>query len=267
MALIASAIYDTQENGRDQYTERFLFNILRPRTQEHTDPKHTFVFVVNAATPRTLDNLADFASKHRYPVQVITMPENVGTALAINQAWKLRAPGENAVKMDNDVEIHAIDWIERMEDALQREPKIGLLGLKRKDLWQHPGHPDPFYASTLHFIPDGPGDGRPWVIVEKTDDIMGTVQMYSSACLDEIGYLWQPSLYGYDDGIACERVRKAGFETAFLPCIEIDHPDPGGNDYQAWKEEQAKKYSPNFHEAREAVRDGRLPVYVPADYK
>ncbi len=266
MALVAVAIYDTPENGRDEYTERFLDSILRPKMSEHLDTRHRFVFVINAATTRTLDNLAEFARRHRNPVQVITMPENVGTARAINQAWKLRQPGENAVKMDNDIEIHAYDWLEKMEEALQRDPKIGLIGLKRKDCCQHPSHPDEFYRSTLHIIPENPIPGHPWMVVEKTADVMGTCTMFSSACLDAIGYLWQPGLYGFDDVMACERVRKAGFDTAFLHGIEIDHIDNGGNEYQKWKERSAMMDSPTFHEAREAVREGRLPVYVPADY-
>lgn len=266
MALVAIAIYDTPENGRDEYTERFLDSILRPKISDHLDTGNRFVFVINAATTRTLDNLAEFARRHRNPVEIITMPENVGTARAINQAWKLRQPGENAVKMDNDIEIHAYDWLEKMEEALQRDPKIGLIGLKRKDCCQHPNHPEEFYRSSLHIIPETPIPGHPWMVVEKTPDVMGTCTMFSSACLDVIGFLWQPGLYGFDDVMACERVRKAGFYTAFLHGIEIDHIDNGGNEYQKWKERAAMMDSPTFHAAREAVREGRLPVFVPADY-
>jgi hypothetical protein len=126
-----------------------------------------------------------------------------------------------------------------MEEAIEREPQIGICGLKRKDLWQHPGHPDRMYKSELIMLPHEPG--QRWIIAEKTRDIMGTCTMFNSALLDKIGYLFQPSLYGYDDVLASLRSNKAGFINVFLTHINIDHIDPGGTEYIDWKHKESGK--------------------------
>lgn len=264
MALVAMAIYDTPENGRDELTEACLETLLRPRISDE-DHRHRWFFVVNASTERTRKALAEFAWHHRNPVEVIYKEKNVGTAKAVNAAWVHRLPGEYAVKMDNDVIIHQFDWLEQMEETMRKMPELGILGLKRKDLIQHPDHEDPRYRSTLQIVPHTPGE--PWRFVEVTDDVMGTCTMFSPACLEKIGYLYQPGLYGFDDVLACVRSKVAGFENAFLHGIEIDHPDPGTGDYQIWKSRTAFEDAPEYARAKEAFESGTIPVYVNHDYE
>jgi hypothetical protein len=88
--------------------------------------------------------------------------------------------------------------------------------------------------------------------------------MYNSALLDKIGYLYQPSLYGYDDVLASYRSELAGFKNVFLPQIEIDHVDEGKTEYQGWKERHAGEQTQNVIKiVDEYINGTRLIYYQP----
>lgn len=261
MALIAMAVWDTEENKRSDYTRRTLQSLLN--TVDFTE--HRLVISDNGSCEETQSVLAqyflNFIAKYPYnnKLEIIRNGKNLGTAEAINKAWRGRRPGENAIKMDNDVVIHQAGWIEDLEHAIDRDPKIGIIGLKRKDCWENPDHPDAFYKSELKMLPQIPG--APWIIVEKVNHVMGTCQMYSSALLDKIGYLQQPSLYGFDDSWAAARCQIAGFYNAFLPHINIDHIDVGGGDYQKWKQDHANDQWQHYHTVLDQWKKGTRNVY------
>lgn len=263
MALIAMAVHDTVENKKHQCTRQTIESILK--TVDYR--KHRLIVVNNNSCDETKHYLSQLSGlwywKYRgetinEPV-VLTNAENLGTAAAINKAWKHRKEGEHAIKMDNDVVIHNKDWVDQMEEAIRRKPDIGVLGLKRKDLWQNPDHPNPNYKSVLKMLPQD-GNGA-WMVFEETADIMGTCTMFNSALLDKIGFLYQPGLYGYDDVLASARSRFAGFVNGFLPHIEIDHIDDGATPYQTWKEKHSGQYQPTIDEIIYAYRDGRKSIY------
>jgi hypothetical protein len=149
-----------------------------------------------------------------------------------------------------------------LEAAIARDPNIGIIGLKRKDCWENPAHPEPFYRSTLEMLPHVAGE--PWMVIEKVRHVMGTCQMFNSALLDKIGYLYQPRLYGFDDCLAATRSEVAGFYNAFLPHIEIDHIDTGETAYQGWKEKHSGEDMAAFNSITQAYREGRRPIYEEA---
>ena len=229
MALIAMAVHDTEENGRTELTRRTLESIA----DTVNFLKHRLILVDNNSCSKT----KELFSYSIIPTQIISVNENVGTARAINKAWALRQPGEHCIKMDNDVVINNLGWIEEMEGAIKADPLIGQIGLKRKDCWEFPEHKEADFKSTLHMLPHIPGE--PWQVVEKVKHVIGTCVMHSSALLDKVGYLYQPGLYGYDDVIMSHRTHLAGFYSCFLPHINIDHIDPGQTEYQGWKERHA----------------------------
>jgi GT2 family glycosyltransferase len=251
MALIAMAVYDTEENQRTEYTEQTL------KCLKHTvDLSKHRVFIIDNNSGKATKELLDW---YRDCFTIITLPENIGTARAINKAWKYRNPGEHAVKMDNDVVIFQDNWIELMETAIQREPGIGIIGLKRKDLAEYPGHECEWYNSKLYFLPHKPGES--WIPFEEVVNLMGTCQMYNSALLDKIGYLNQPGLYGFDDSLASLRSRMAGFKVGFIPHVVIDHIDRGDNPYVQEKQIMAGKDMKPFNELCEKYYKKELPLY------
>lgn len=260
MALIAMAVYDTEENDRTWMTERTLSSLLDVVDLDI----HRLIVVDNASCKKTKGLLEHYKKGadlvFEKSMQIITLPENIGTALAINKAWALREPGEHAVKMDNDVVIDTLDWLNILEECVEREPNIGIIGLKRKDCIETPWHENTWYRSELLMLPHEPG--QKWLIVEKVNHVMGTCQLYSSACLDTIGYLYQmDELYGFDDALASIRAQIAGFITVHYPSIEIEHIDPGGDAYAEWKKEVSSMAMGKYNALIRAYRLGYVPIY------
>jgi GT2 family glycosyltransferase len=254
MALIAMAVFDTEENGRTEYTARTLQSLY------HTVRSgHRIVVVDNNSCEHTKRILKGYDGY----IELITLPENIGTARAVNKAWQLRSSGENCIKMDNDVVINQEMWVEEMERAIRLDPTIGIVGLKRNDCWEEPGRTD-FYKSNLEMLPHVAGE--PWVVVERVNHVMGTCQMFNSALIDKIGYLYQPRLYGFDDALAAIRCQVAGFYSCFLPHIEIDHIDTGATPYQSWKEKHAGEDMAEYNRLKNGYLSGTIPIYSAATW-
>jgi GT2 family glycosyltransferase len=256
MALIAMAVYDTEENNRTELTRQTIRSLLNTVDWRW----HRLIISDNGSCQKTLDC---YSWPGRLPISVIWNGSNIGTARAINNAWKQRLPDEVAVKMDNDVVIHQSGWLDEIEEVFRRDPKIGICGLKRKDLEERPDHPNHWYASKLRMLPHDAG--QPWLVVEEVNHVMGTCQAYNPLLLKKIGYLYQMqdegNLYGFDDSLASLRAHLAGFKTVFLPHIEIDHVDPGGSAFCNWKTSQAGSWMHRYNIVVQEYKNGKRPLY------
>lgn len=258
MALIAMAVHDTVENQRSEMTKETLSCL-----SQTVDWSKNRLFVIDNNSTSFDDGANDdyihgWAPSHS---TIITLPENIGTAAAINLAWKQRKPGEHCIKMDNDIVIHSFGWVEEMEEAISRDPTIGQVGLKRKDLWEHPSHTNPERRSFLHMLPQK--QGQRWIVVEKSKHVMGTCVMHNAALLDKVGGLWQPGLYGFDDVLMSWRSNLSGFYNCFLPHIHIDHIDLGGTEYCEWKQRYAGQYAREVSDIVDEYISGKRSLYVP----
>lgn len=253
MALIAMAVYSTSENKKDEC----LYKTLNSLHETVDFNKHRLILSVNESTEETMDILADYS-----PIifDVIFNKQNLGTAEAINLAWKRRLQGEHAVKMDDDIVIHQSGWLDQLEYVVARHPSIGQAGLKRKDCIEAPWLAvDDFYKSEIQMRKHNPGER--WIIVEKVNHVMGSCVLHSASLLDKIGYLWQPGIYGFDDSFMSLRSKLAGFENVFLPHIEIDHIDAGDTPYQAWKGWKASEKWMEYQQAVNAFSSGKKSIY------
>lgn len=251
MALIVMAVYDTVENQRTELTRQTLDCLLRTVGLS----KHRVVIVNNNSCDETVQLLEEYNDVFK----VIHLHENIGTARAVNKGIALRKEGEHVIKMDNDCIVNYQNgWVDEMERAINYDPTIGIIGLKRKDLMESPERTD-FYKSELKMLPHTPG--HPWIIVEKVNHVMGTCQMFNSKLLDKIGYLYQPRLYGFDDSLAAVRCQVAGFYNCFLPHIDIDHIDPGTTPFQAWKEKVSGEDMAEFNRLKEGYQNGTIPIF------
>jgi GT2 family glycosyltransferase len=264
MALIAISVYDLPKSGRTEMTRKTLMTIINT-----VDLSRHRVFIIdNKSCLETKmmyhKFIFEYQSHFKDNIKFIFNENNVGTARAINQAHKLREPGENCIKMDNDVVIHQSGWVDLMEEYLKRDSTIGIIGLKRKDCGEKPDAPG-HLRSQLYMLPHTPG--QRWLVGEQVNHVMGTCQMFSSALMDKIGYLWQPRLYGFDDVYMALRSNLAGFKNVFIPQVEIDHIDPGGNDYTDWKNRVAGEDMKFHQQIVSDFQTGQRSLYVEADYK
>lgn len=255
MALIAMAVHDLEDNQRSELTRRTLVSIVRTVAFS----RHRLIIIDNGSCDETKRIIKNFTPVEG--ISVITLPQNEGTANAINRAWATRKPGEHCIKMDNDVVIHSKNWIEEMEEVIKRSPSIGQVGLKRKDCWEHTEHENPELRSRLIQLPHNPGER--WVVVEQSKHIIGTCVMHNAALIDKVGGLYQPGVYGYDDVLMSWRSALAGFVNVFLPHIDIDHIDPGGTAYQTWKERHAGKYQQGISDLVDDYISGAKSIYYP----
>ena len=244
------ALYSTAENKKDECLCKTLESLKR--TVDFT--KHRLILSVNAYTTETsaiLHNYSDIIER------VIYNNTNIGTAEAINKAWYYRNEGEHCIKMDDDIVINTnIGWVGIMETVANSSRFVGQVGLRRKDLRESPTDPDPFYRSEIVYV-----DGYK---LDKCHHIMGSCVLHSDRLLNEVGYLWQPDLYGFDDALMSRRSELAGFENYFIPCetVDIDHVDEGATPYQKWKEVHSMK--DNFDNYQQAANDydlGKRDIY------
>lgn len=265
MALLAMACFDQEGSGRTEITKKTLDNLLD--TVDFN--RHRMFIIDNASCYETKEVIAKFAGNFsavgKYPMEqltVITNDVNLGTAKAVNMGLRSRREKEHCIKMDNDVVVYQQHWIDEMERAIEMEPKIGILGLKRKDLGEYPQAREDHFKTQLVMLPHTPG--HPWVVFEQVKHgVMGTCTMFNWRLMDKIGYLYQPTLYGWDDGLISTRSKIAGFVNGFLPHIEIDHIDPGNTFYQAWKEERAAEASRLAAIVNQEYLEGIRPIYEP----
>lgn len=242
--------HDTVENKRSKYTSQTLESLAN--TVDFSE--HRIIVIDNNSCEETKNILKDYDQF----ITVITNTENVGTAKAINQAWKYRKPNETVIKMDNDVVINNYGWIEEMELAMKLGG-YGILGLKRKDLMQSPNASN-HWKTELKMLPHEKGDN--WVVVEESADIMGTVQMFHPELINKMGGLMQAGVYGFDDTLACIRAILLGYKLAFLPHIDISHIDVGGDAYTEWKRKYAGEKMEEFYKIKEGLINGTIPIKV-----
>lgn len=265
MALIAMAVYDTDENGRQEYTKSTLSSLMFDNDIDWG--RHRLFVVNNNSCKITSAFLDGLIHNHSY-LNVINLPENVGTAKAINKAWCYRKPGEHLIKMDNDVVVYKKGWVDDMEEVLnigdRLSPQIGILGLKRKDLIESPYRTDG-YQSQLMQLPHNMGER--WHTVEIVNHCMGTCQMYHHKLIDKIGGLEQlGGIYGLDDTIASAKSQIAGFCNAFLNYIEIDHIDTGENtEYLKFKSEYVSTKFGELHQLINDYKTGAKELFTPIE--
>jgi len=254
MALIAMAVHDTVENKRTKYTKDTIDNLINTVDFNY----HRLIIVDNNSCEETKELFKEYSTYSHHCIKVITNTKNLGTAKAINQAWAYRQLGETVIKIDNDVVINHFGWIEDMEIATLKG-NYGIVGLKRKDLLQSPSA-DEIWRTTLKMLPHE--NDEPWIVAEESEDIMGTCTMFHPQLTDKIGGLLQAGVYGYDDTLACIRAKLLGYKLAFLPHIDIDHIDEGGDAYTEWKRKYAGDRMEEFYKIKEGLINGTIPIKV-----
>jgi len=191
-------------------------------------------------------------------IKVITLNENIGTSRGHNLILKERN-GRHQIKFDEDITWYTNDWVERLENIVDKIPEIGVLGCKRKDLIQHDAHESELFRSEVKMVPHVPG--TEWEFVEFSRDIMGSCVMYTDKLLDKTGYSFQWGLYGFEDNIYCIRSQAAGFYNAFAHPIHISHNDPGGDIYTEIKRKQASEHWDKYQQFGNAILQKKQSYY------
>lgn len=101
------AVFDQEGDERTPITNKVIGQVIKTVNWE----RHRMVIVDNNSCQATKEVLHKYASCFSW-ITIVTLPENIGTARAINKAWSLREEDEHCIKMDNDCFIHYPHWIE-----------------------------------------------------------------------------------------------------------------------------------------------------------
>ena len=253
MALAAIAVFDTVDNKRSWMTLKTLESLAGTVDWN----KHHRLFLIDNASCDETKKLYEVA-RNWLPFTLIENGTNIGTARAINLAWTQRKPMEACLKMDNDVVVQQDGWLDILEECIEREPSLGIIALKRKDLDNNPlgdGWAKTVLAPLSHTI------GQKWLNIELTQEAIGTCCLFNPKLLDKVGFLYQPTVYGFDDCLMAVRCEMAGFVSAFYPAIEIDHIDPGGDKYCAEKVQHAQETGELAAQIKADYLNGRRPIY------
>lgn len=257
MAILVMAVFDTDSNGRSEYTEKSLWSLLN--TVDFS--KHRLFISDNGSCSATHSIYQELERVFPYPDNLIINfnGDNLGTAKAVNLGLKIRNPGEHCIKIDNDCVVNQTGWVEEMEAAITRDNTLGIVGLKRKDIDFDPTHENPSYRSQLICLPHKVGQS--WILVEKGTYIMGTCTMFNSLLIDNIGVMAQPGVYGIDDTLYSLRSELAGFWNCYMPHINIDHIDTGENSYTQVKQKQASGIWDIYMQWHQGYIDGTKDLY------
>lgn len=252
------AVFDTEDNGRTEYTKQTLESLAKTVDWN----KHRLVVIDNGSCDKTVN--AIYKSEVGMFCDIIHNAENLGTAKAINQGIRLRKPGEHVVKLDNDCTTKYVEWLDELEEAADRDERIGIVALKRKDLCETPYHTEENFRSKLFMLPHEPG--QRWIYAESVAHVMGTCTLLTSRLLDKVGYMTQLTKYGLDDFNISARSILSGFINCFLTHIEIEHLDNGGTEYTQWKIEEAAKKWTESCALVDAYKNGSEPIYYNGGY-
>lgn len=245
MSLLVQCIFANKDNKKLPIVKECLASLVATVDLK----KHRWIIINNSCYHETEAFLDALQQSTEGNITVIHLKENIGTARGINIGLRTREPGQVAIKCDDDLSWSISGWVEQLEQQIKKHPDIGILGLKRDDIWQRPDHENLNYRTKM--------EGK----LEICPDIMGTCTAYNPALLDKIGLLSQPSNYGFDDSIFCVRSIAAGFRNAFLPHIKITNLDPGGTDYTEWKKKEAGIWLTEASSYMEMIKKGELSYF------
>lgn len=227
--------YNTEENGKLSLLKQTLDSIFATVNFDN----HR-LFVINNSPDHKPTVLFLNGLLLERPFRVITPSHNLGTAGGINLGIRERKSGEVVIKTDDDWSTEHRGWADELEQMIAKKPEIGILGLKRDDV----------YGEMKE-------DGK----LLWCHDIFGTCTAYNPAMLDKCGYLNQFSTYGFDDVLISVRSEVAGFKNAFMKDIKITNLDLVETEYTRWKRREAGIYLGEVGPLCDAYRNGTLSIY------
>ena len=231
MALILMAVWDTVGNACTRHTVSTLYHL--EKTVDWS--KHRMIIIDNGSVLATKTRLLAFDKAKK-----IWLPDNIGQAQALNLGLAKRKKRELVIKMDNDVVIRQEGWIEDMEYALEKDPSLGIVALKRRDAWEHPTSPR-YTAHKTHLEMLQHHKWDKWMVVEISNSIVGTCIALRPEFLDKIGSFYQMGRkWGFIDPILCTKAKALMYRVAFLPHVDISYLGSYKTpEYKRWAYEQS----------------------------
>lgn len=198
------------------------------------------VVVDNASKDTSIDQATLVADKHTF----ILLPQqkNLGFSKANNVAWEYIKQHDGAddhiLLLNPDTEVR---WgaIQAMLDALNRNPKVGIVGPKLLDAsrqTQHSVRPFPslsilmllFLKMHLLFLNSSfwktyMGSTINYTKEQTVDQVMGAAFLIRNSVLRQIGLLDEAFWIWFEEVDYCKRAKVAGWDTLYIPSAIVTH--------------------------------------------
>jgi GT2 family glycosyltransferase len=184
-------------------------------------PNFNVIVVDNGST----DNSVVMIRREFPDVKLIQNRENLGFSRANNQGIRLalRNRADYVLLLNNDIEIKEEDWLVRIVDLAEADPRIGIIGPRLI-------YPDGSIQVSAHMMRTNPF-GRVRNVppaAERTavqvDGVVGAAFLIKRAVVDRIGLLdegYSPFLYEESD--YCMQAKRAGFKVLYYPSVTVVH--------------------------------------------
>lgn len=250
--------------NRLAYTQKAVTHLLKTMTG-----RAQLVIVDNGSTDGTATWLQEAIRKEDDKLKgnlLLLLRSNMGTAKAINAAWKLRNPGQLCAWMPNDVTIQDANWLSHAQEIFNRYPDIGTVNVK----WAgNPYSLDNYnFALRSTLVGVVPCQQYSSHDIELAPNPFGAALAANPKLIERIGGFEQPYQYGWDDILYLVRSGIAGFRNVFLAGLGADHFDTGSpmvntQAYIDFKAQQAKAGQAQIGGLIHAYANGLRSLHVP----
>ncbi|HVN67313.1 MAG TPA: glycosyltransferase, partial [Candidatus Sulfotelmatobacter sp.] len=236
--------------NRLEFTRATLDSLL-----QNTTPVFDLVIIDNASTDGTREYLDTLPAW----IRVIKNRQNLGPAKSWNMALRLKAPEQHFFKLDNDLLFETAghpDWLARAVETAEKYPDLGQLCLR------------PYNHRNIAPYPTTLVNGLELQVLDR-DCTIGFGFLYTRNAIDKVGaFCEEYGLWGFDDSDLCHRIKLAGFRTAYLPGVKVNHlGEVGSSQGSTISEKQKKKIiwwkAPQFERNLRKYRRGRKPLRLP----
>ena len=200
-----------------EYTKRCL-DTLRANTGY---PEYRVIAADNGSTDGTIEYLEAQSS-----ISTISNGRNLGFAQGNNRAIASAPPNSDIILLNNDTEIHQLDWIDRLQATAYSSPDIGVVGCRlarAEGVLQHAGTYmpiDTFWGQQL-------GGGEKNVNQYNRDrDVEGVVfacVYIKRETLMEAGLLDEDYFTYFEDTDYCLRAIEKGYRVVCCGSVTIVH--------------------------------------------
>lgn len=163
------------------------------------------VIVDNGSTEDTTEFLHWYADEHPQ-TRVIFIERNIGCPRALNEALKLRSPGQAVIKIDNDVILLHQDsaWVAELEDLIKSFSQFSNTTVAMVGAYY-----DPF---DMNRVMSSPGMWRGEAL-HHVHPVIGHCVYHTGAFMDKVGFfdvLSPDHLYGFEDLIMSHKAAVLG---------------------------------------------------------
>jgi GT2 family glycosyltransferase/glycosyltransferase involved in cell wall biosynthesis len=181
--------------------------------------------VDNGSTDGTSERLAAFPQ-----ARVLPLGENLGFVRGNNAGIAAAPPEHDIVLLNNDLEFHRRDWLQRLRAAAAATPDAGIVGCRQvlsDGRLLHAGTyilPDTMWGQQIGALEHDVGQftGR-----REVQGITFAVAYLKREVIAAIGGLSEDFQSYFEDTDYCLRARQAGFRTIFAGDAQVVHDEHG----------------------------------------